>query len=88
MIVRCLEAYMHQRWEGDLLELMAGNLYSYGMSFFTHLDNAGLEEARFFEKVTSCDRECIDCDFCERLVEKLVKRGVFTPEKMKDLGLK
>jgi len=88
MIVRCLEAYMHQRWDGDLLELMAGNLYSYGMSFFTHLENADLEEAHFFEKVTSCDRECIDCDFCEQLIEKLMKRGVFTPEKMKDLGLK
>jgi len=87
MIIRCLDAYMKQCWDGDLLELMAGNLYSYGMSYFMHLDNRRLEELGFFEQVTSCDRECIDCDFCERLTEKLVKRGVFTPEKMKDLGL-
>ncbi|MEJ2109788.1 MAG: hypothetical protein P8Z37_07735 [Acidobacteriota bacterium] len=79
---------MQQSWKGDLLELMAGNLYSYGMSYFMHLDSESLDKMNFFEKITSCDRECIDCDFCERLAEKLVKRGVFTPEKMKDLGLK
>ena len=87
MIVRSLEAYMNQRWDGDLIELMAGNLYSYGMSYLMHLDNRGLDEAGFFEKVTACDGECIDCDFCGRLAERLMKRGVFTPEKMKDLGL-
>jgi len=88
MICRFLEAYMKQSWDGDLLELMAGNLYSYGMSYLTHLDNRSLETAGFFEKVTSCDRECIDCDFCNRLIEQLMQRGVFTPAKMKDLGLK
>ena len=87
MICRALEAYMRQAWEGDLLELMAGNLYSYGMSFLTHLDNRSLDTVGFFEKVTSCDRECIDCDFCERLAGKLITRGVFTVEKIKDMGL-
>ena len=87
MISRSLEAYMQQAWDGDLLELMAGNLYSCGMSYMMHLDNRSLDAVGFFEKVTSCDRECIDCDFCEQLAVKLVKRGVFTPEKIKDMGL-
>ncbi len=87
MIVRSLEAYMQQSWEGDLIELMAGNLYSYGMSYLMHLDNKSLDMVGFFEKVTGCDRECMDCDFCERLTEKLIKRGIFTPAKMKDLGM-
>jgi len=87
MIVRSLEAYMQQRWDGDLIELMAGNLYSYGMSYLMHLDNRSLDAVGFFEKVTACDQECLDCDFCERLTEQLIKRGVFTPEKMKDLGM-
>jgi len=88
MIRRSLEAYMRQAWEGDLLELMAGNLYSYGMSYLMHLDNRGLDVAGFFEKVTTCDRECIDCDFCGQLADRLIKRGVFTPEKIKDMGLR
>ncbi len=88
MIVRCLEAYMRQRWDGDLLELMAGTLYSCGMSYLMHLDNRSLDAGGFFEKVTSCDHECIDCDYCDRLAERLIRRGVFTPGKMKDLGLR
>jgi collagenase-like PrtC family protease len=87
MIVRSLEAYMQQSWDGDLIELMAGNLYSYGMSYLMHLDNKSLDAVGFFEKVTACDQQCLDCDFCERLTEKLIKRGVFTPAKMKDLGM-
>jgi collagenase-like PrtC family protease len=87
MICRSLEAYMQQAWDGDLLELMAGNLYSYGMSYLMHLDNRSLDAVGFFEKVTTCDHECIDCDFCPQLAVKLLKRGVFTPEKIKDMGL-
>ena len=30
MIRRSFEAYRRQIWDGDLLELMEGNLYSYG----------------------------------------------------------
>jgi collagenase-like PrtC family protease len=88
MICRSLKAYMQQAWDGDLLELMAGNLYSCGMSCLMHLDNRSLDAVGFFEKVTTCDRECIDCDFCEQLADKLIKRGIFTPEKVKDMGLK
>jgi len=87
MICRSLKAYMQQAWDGDLLELMAGNLYSCGMSYLMHLDNRSLGTAGFFEKVTSCDRECIDCNFCEQLAGSLIKRGVITPEKIKDMGL-
>jgi collagenase-like PrtC family protease len=88
MISRSLEAYMQQSWDGDLLELMAGNLYSYGMSYLMHLDNRSLDSVEFFDKVTSCDRECIDCDLCMQLAAKLIKRGIFTHEKIKDMGLK
>lgn len=87
MICRSLEAYMQQTWDGDLLELMAGNLYSCGMSYLMNLDNHSLDAAGFFDRVTSCDRECIDCNFCEQLAVKLIKRGVITPEKAKDMGL-
>jgi len=87
MILRCVEAYMNESWNGDLLELMAGNLYSLGMSQLMHLDNKALDQIGFFEKVASCDKECSECDYCSAVVAKLIKRGVFTPEKIKDLGL-
>jgi collagenase-like PrtC family protease len=87
MICRSLKAYMGEKWEGDLLELMAGNLYSCGMSNMLHLDNQSLDTEGFFEKVTSCDHECIDCNYCGELAQRILKRGVLTTEKAKDMGL-
>lgn len=88
MIVRAIEAYMDERWGGDLLELMAGSLYSAGMSGLLHLDNRSLGALGFFDRVTSCDHECSRCAYCAEVAEKLLRRGVFTPEKMTDLGLR
>jgi len=88
MLVRSVDAYLQESWDGDLLELMAGNLYSLAMSHLMHLDNKSLDPIGFFQKVTSCDKECSECDYCSALIGKLVKRGVFTPAKIQDLGLK
>ncbi len=88
MVARTTAAYLQENWDGDLLELMAGNLYSLGMSYLIHLDNQSLEKYKFFEKVTSCEMDCTPCVYCEELVMNLAKRGVFTQSKMEDLGLK
>ncbi len=88
MVIRSVEAYMRESWEGDLIELMAGNLYSVGMSYFMHLDNKSLDEIHFFEHVSSCDKECSECSYCENLAGRLLKRGVFTSSKIEDLGFK
>ncbi len=88
MLLRSLVAYLNESWDGDLLELMAGNLYSVGMSHLMHLDNKALDAVGFFEKVTSCDKECSECDYCGELIGRLIRRGVFTPAKIEDLGLK
>jgi collagenase-like PrtC family protease len=87
MVLRALKAYMEESWNGDLLELMAGNLYSAGMSHLLNVDNKSLDSIEFFNQVVSCDKECSSCSYCNRLAEQLLKRGVFTPEKMADLGL-
>jgi collagenase-like PrtC family protease len=88
MLARSFEAYLNESWDGDLLELMAGNLYSVGMSHLMHLDNKSLDTIGFFEKVTSCDKECSECAYCTDLIGKLIKRGIFTSAKIEDLGLK
>jgi hypothetical protein len=71
-----------------VLALLDGNLYSAGMSHLMHLDNKNLDAIGFFEKVTSCNKECDLCDYCSALAAKLITRGVFTPAKIEDLGLK
>jgi len=87
MLLRSVNAYMHESWNGDLLELMAGNLYSVAMSHLMHLHNKSLDELKFFDKVASCDKECSECDYCTELIGKMIRRGVFTPAKITDLGL-
>jgi collagenase-like PrtC family protease len=87
MLVRSVKAYLSEDWDGDLLELMAGNLYSMAISHFLHLDNKKLDEMGFFEKITSCDKECHECTYCNDLIGGLIKRGIFTPQKLEDLGL-
>jgi collagenase-like PrtC family protease len=86
MLLRSAGAYLGENWDGDLLELMAGNLYSIGMSHLLHLDNKSLDDAGFFVKTTSCGRECSECDYCAVLAGKLVKRGVLTKTRIGDLG--
>jgi len=88
MLLRSVEAYMDESWNGDLLELMAGNLYSVGMSHLLHLDNKSLDEAGFFDKVISCNKECDECGYCDALAAKLVRRGVLTPAKIGDIGFR
>jgi collagenase-like PrtC family protease len=88
MLIRSVNAYLNESWDGDLLELMAGNLYSLGMSHLMHVDNKSLDAIGFFEKVTSCDKECSECAYCSELVGRLVRHGVFTPAKIEDFGLK
>jgi len=86
MLLRSVEAYLSENWDGDLLELMAGNIYSVGMSHLLHLDNKSLDAAGFFDKTTACDKECSECDYCAALAGKLIKRGVLTQAKIRDLG--
>ncbi|MDR0310250.1 MAG: hypothetical protein LBJ21_01555 [Acidobacteriota bacterium] len=88
MLLRSVEAYLGENWDGDLLELMAGNIYSVGMSHLLHLDNKSLDEAGFFEKTASCDKECSECDYCAALAGKLIRRGVLTHAKIKDFGFR
>lgn len=88
MVLRALKAYMDESWNGDLLELMAGNLYSVGMSHLLHVDNKSLDSLRFFDKVSSCDKECSSCSYCDTLIQQLLRRGVFTSEKIADMGLR
>jgi len=88
MLIRSVEAYMGESWDGDLLELMAGNLYSVGMSHLLHLDNKSLDEAGFFDKTASCGKECSECDYCAALAGKLIRRGVLTQSRIRDFGFR
>jgi len=87
MIIRAVKAYLEESYEGDLMELMAGNLYSLAMSYFVQLDNKSLDRNAFFETTAACNEDCDTCTFCPSLAKKLVRTGVPTRTKLEDAGM-
>jgi collagenase-like PrtC family protease len=71
-VIRCVEAYLQESWDGNLFDILCSSLNNFGATYGAYLDNRSLGECRFFEKVTSCDRNCNRCNYCEGLAQKLV----------------
>jgi collagenase-like PrtC family protease len=88
MIVRCVRSYLEESWDGDLLDILSANLCSFGLKHAASLNNKSLDQYNFFEKVTSCDKHCSQCEYCENVARKTVKLGMLTREKLEDIGLK
>lgn len=71
-IVRMVRAYAQQAWDGNLLDIMDSSLFTYHATTGARLDNQALTNARFADRVLSCNRNCRACDFCERLAKTAV----------------
>ena len=86
--IRANRAYLEERWDGDILDIISSSLGAFGMKYGTYLDNKDLDKYKFFEKVTSCGQDCSQCDYCKVLANKMIRLGMFTREKMEDKGTK
>lgn len=84
VIVRMVRAYMERSWEGDLLDIMDSSLRMHSMTTGARLDNALLGEAGFFERVTSCKRDCPRCGFCDNLAKRAISYEGLTETKKND----
>ncbi|MCL2150381.1 MAG: U32 family peptidase [Dehalococcoidia bacterium] len=87
MVIRTTKAYMNQRWDGDLMDILSSSLNRYSLEVGAHLDNNSLSRFNFFEKVTTCDHACLDCDYCSTLAKDLITLQTPTRGKLEDLGL-
>ena len=88
MVIRATKAYLEESWDGDLLDIISSSLNKFGLEYGAHLDNKSLEKYKFFEKVTSCDKNCSQCGYCEELAGELIRLNVPTRGKLEDLGFK
>ena len=86
-VIRATTAYMKQSWEGDLLDILCSSINHYALETGAHLDNKSLDQYAFFERTTSCQRDCTACTYCDEIADKLVRLKVLTREKLEDLGL-
>ena len=85
MVIRSIKAYLEESWGGDLLDILCASIKRFSLTYGAYLDNESLEKYKFFEKVTSCDRKCGQCSYCEELASKLIKLNVFTRAKLEGL---
>jgi collagenase-like PrtC family protease len=85
-IIRSAQAYLDERWSGDMLDLVTGCSKRFSLAYGAYLDNERLGESGFFEKILTCDEDCTRCNYCEELARDLVKLGVMTQAKFQDTG--
>jgi len=67
-IKSCLEAYIRQDFNGDLLKL----LDCLGLSYFDFIDYKVLKRKNFFETMLKCDKDCVNCNYCNELEKRTV----------------
>lgn len=85
-VERMVRAYMKGSYEGDLLDIMDSSLRTFSLTKGASIDNKALGEARFFQAVENCNRNCSRCGFCDALAESVVKLGPLTDVKKSDLN--
>jgi collagenase-like PrtC family protease len=88
MVLRTIQAYMDEAWDGDLLDIVSSSLNRFTIEFGAHLDNKTLDQCGFFEKLTTCDYRCEECRYCEDLARDLIRLHVLTRGKLEDVGMK
>jgi collagenase-like PrtC family protease len=86
-VIRCIQAYMQESWDGGLLDILCDSLHVFNRGYGVYLDNQSLGELKFFEKVSSCDKNCSRCSYCESVAKKLFRFREFSREQMEDDGL-
>jgi collagenase-like PrtC family protease len=79
-VMRCIKAYMQESWEGGLLDIMCDSFAVFNSQYGVYLDNKSLDKYGFFEKVTSCNKECHKCNYCDELSRKLFEFRHYTKE--------
>jgi len=87
MVVRTTKAYMSQSWDGDLMDILSSSINRYSLEVGAYLDNKNLSRIGFFEKITTCDHSCLDCDYCTMTANKHISMQTPTRAKFEDLGL-
>ena len=71
-----ISAYVHQKWDGNLLELLEPG---YSPAFFPReFDNTAFPDD-FWEKVSHCQNGCNGCGYCEEVLKEVFKTRELPP---------
>jgi collagenase-like PrtC family protease len=64
-VLKIVEAYRKRRYDGNLMDLLNAKTPN------VFIPNRSL--CGFFERVTSCDKNCSQCDYCEILAKRIAE---------------
>jgi collagenase-like PrtC family protease len=71
-IKQCLDAYINQKFSGNLLEILDGPCLRY----YDYIDYDFMKKNNIFRMTNNCMLDCKSCNYyCERAVEKAVVRN-------------
>ena len=85
-VLRACEAYLNEEYDGNLLDLLCSSSGFYSVEFGARIDNKALDTSGFFKRLSTCNRKCYDCTYCDELVEKYVRYGWVSEENLRDMG--
>jgi len=71
-IIKRTKNYLEERFEGNLLELVESAVPQFLQVYKAYVDVFHFDY-EFFKKVTSCDKNCFKCKYCEELAKKVVR---------------
>ena len=85
-VIRCIGAYMDEDYDGNLLDLLCSSLGFYNVEESAFVDNKALGASSYFKRLSTCNRACHKCDYCDGLVRQFLRYGRVTEENLLDMG--
>lgn len=85
-VVRAVQAYMDENYEGNLLDLLCSSVGFYSVEHGAFIDNKELGKSSYFKRLSTCNRKCQSCSYCSELVDTYVRYGRVTEENLMDMG--
>ena len=74
-LLRIIGAYMDERYDGNLLDVLDSSLRMMKLHHNAYIDNAKLSEMDAFSVLSACGHACRDCTWCEKAAETAIKVG-------------
>lgn len=85
-VVRAVGAYLDESYEGNLLDLLCSCSGFYSVEHGAFIDNKELGKSGYFKRLSSCNRKCHSCSYCDELVDTYLRYGRVSEENLLDMG--
>ncbi len=71
-IIKRVKNYLSEEYKGNLIDLLESAFPKFQNINKWYIDTSNFDE-NFFEKVTSCDKNCFKCGYCDEVAKKIIE---------------